>query len=178
MTTVSVDSHTNPLLNEQMRHFHFTNKENEGYTFPPFLEKRNWSTYRLWGFSGSLGVGGCYESGFLPFLCTPSCYGCLVSGGFLSIAWEWASEDSPHSNPLTCFLVEDLWMDGWWFLGWWWWLLLVLSEPEEISGNRYEFHSAKYWGSERCKLLEGHAASEELSRAGSSTFVFNPGFIW
>lgn len=177
MTTVSVDSHTNPLLNEQMRHFHFTNKENEGYTFPPFLEKRNWSTYRLWGFSGSLG-GVLWE-----WLSSLPLHPILL---WVSGFW-WFPQQSlgmnkrglfPHSNPLTCFLVEDLRMDGWWFLGWWWWLLLVLSEPEEISGNRYEFHSAKYWGSERCKLLEGHAATEELSRAGSSTFVFKPGFIW
>lgn len=48
MVSIAVDPHTSSLLSEQMRHFHFTNKEIEGYTLS-FLLKEEKSMYRLWG---------------------------------------------------------------------------------------------------------------------------------
>lgn len=46
MISISVDSCTKPLLNEQLKHFHFINKETEGTVF--FLREER-SVYRLQG---------------------------------------------------------------------------------------------------------------------------------
>lgn len=170
MMTVSLDSHTNPLWNEHMRHFHFTNKETESYTFFFLLREEN-LTCSFRDSSGSAGL--LWGSIFLPFPWTPWSHGGLASVGLLTRVWEWASWVCfSQSNPLAYFLVEGLWMlvTSWGFLP----FVRAKKRSQEIDTSFRAKNPEVQRGEGTSRVMQPAGSWEELVLK----LVFKPGFIW
>lgn len=107
MVNISVQSHGNPLLNEHMRHFHFTTRK---LNVIFFLQERNWAcSFRI------LQVA---LKGYCEGLSFPGHHPASI--GFLSRVWERQvrSVFLPVILRSISISFEDLWLlvDLWEFL--------------------------------------------------------------